>query len=500
MRMRLLLPIALLLISSLANGEPAVNSASVEAFVNMDGSVSLSYDMEVSNPAGSPPLDRIPVSFPSSEFKIDQVRAYRCDPKAGGQVEEGGAVQVEQEGREEIALPVLRHPDPQETTDVMVDLRAHPVLAGESGSVCVNTVLQDFVARDFHCSDSAYVPIRPTLFYTKAKNPSQIFLAIHLPEGIPAKAVLAQQEWPQNQIKVALPVQEENGHAVVRWNTRGYLGEVYWIAAIFPAGRIKTRKAYDGLQTEDRIVPLEILDLDAYIQEDGKVKLDYMLQIDNSGSCKPVDAVQFVLPGRPESVSATLNDKAVNVGPYPSINNNLLPYIGQNWYQAYNASLGTSRILPQQSATIHLKTTLIDELELFDAAQGTVSLIINPTASSSGTWRPGSHWTTRIHLPAGVSESDVYSISSKFTNKETTDGRVVVTWEQSESPMPVDVSFPLGSLQNVQWSITDPSQWLFVLKRHQQFPRTIRIILTVLIPIFLLIVTRILVGVRRVLR
>lgn len=497
MNKRLLLFLMVLLAPGIARANATVSSTAVDAVVNQDGSVSLFYQLELSNASGSAPVTSIPISLPSSQFQMEQVRATRCDAKVAQPAEQGGVVQVEQEGREEILLQAHRDPDPQATSDIVVDLGDHAILPGEAASLCVSAVVQDYVSHDPQCLDSAYVSARPTLYYGNAGQPAEIFVAIHLPPGVSPKEVLAQQEWPQDQIQASLPVQEENGQAVVRWHTKAVLSEVYWIAAIFPSGGIKLKKAFDGLQTDYRLVPLEVLSLDAYVQNDATVRLVYELEIDNSGSCKPVDIVQFVLPGRPEFMTGSLNGKPVPVHPTPTILDGLMPYVGHNWYEPVDAVLGTSKILPQQSGIVRLETRMAKEIELLDPDEGLVSLTINPTASASGTWKQGSHWTTRIHLPPGISESEVQPVTTRFMSKETVAGQVVLTWEQTTTPSPVDVSFPIGRMPDVQWNMGDPHQWLFVLKHHHQFPETTRIALIFLTPILLIVAMAVLVRVRR---
>ncbi|PWT92188.1 MAG: hypothetical protein C5B54_03960 [Acidobacteria bacterium] len=461
-----------LLIPCLAFANSAsVPSAALDAFVNQDGSVSLSYDIEISNPEGSDPLTSFTVSLPSSDFAVDQIHAFRCDPKTGMQTEQDGKMQAEQEGREQFPVAVSKHPDPQMDTEIVLDLKEQPIEPGTSGSICVNAPIRNNVSQDLHCPNYAYVTIRPTLYYGKKNELSDLTLNIHLPDGISASHVLAQQEWPREQMQYSVPVSAEDGHAVVHWNEKKPLNEIYWVAAIFPAGKTKLKKAYDGLQTEARIVPKETLELDAYVQEDGNERLIYALDIDNAGSCKSVDTIQFVLPGKPQSLSGSVNGKMVNVSPSNTVNDNLRLYMGNSWYRPYNANLGANKIAPGDKGTIRIETVVRNEVKLFDTKQSRLSVELNTIASASGYWRTDSSWTTRIHMPAGVSISDVDPSEMKVAEKETEEGHTVIQWKQTKSPAPVSVSFPMGNFKNIDWAGNDIDQWKFALLHYQRFPQ-----------------------------
>lgn len=469
--MRVATVIAVLCIAVVAVSESAVvvRSAQLDATVNRDGSVHLSYEIHVEIPEGTGPLTEFPLSLPSSAFQLDQVRAYRCDSEVSANPEQDTRLQAERERSTGVPLAVKRHPDPEMTTEILLDLQEHPVPPGGVAELCVDAVIPNFVFLDMICRNSAYVSVRPTLLYSGGHEPSDLFVNIHLPEGIDPETVMGQQEWPREQIIYSLPVETATGHAVVRWTAHKPLSEIYWIAAIFPATNIKTQKARDGLQTEIRLTPREDLDLEATVQDDGKVRLVYQLAIENRNSCKPVDSVQFVLPGRPESISASVNDRVIYPKPYPNIYDSLIPYIGHDWYRAYNVTLGAQQIAPGRSGTIQLRTTLVREIHLQDPKQETVSMVLNPTASASGSWTAGSRWTTRIRLPHGIPESEVQPLTTKFTRIETVDGQVVVSWEQKKEPAPVDVSFPMGNIRNIQWEPADPAQWLTVARHFNNF-------------------------------
>lgn len=468
------------------NAVVSVPSATVDAYANKDGSVTLSYSLEISNAKNAGPLTSFTVSIPSSTFQLDQIQAYRCDKTTGTQLEAGANIQAEAEEGRKVLLPVRRHPDPQLDTEIVVDLAQDAVQAGEAATLCVNAVLRDYIARDFVCADSAYVTIRPTLYYGGGKQDSEIFVNIHLPEGISADSVLAQQEWPQDQIKIWLPVNDEGGHSVVRWHEKARLTEIYWISAIFPAAGFHTKKAFDGFQTDTRLVPREILNVDASIQPDSQLRVDYELDVQNQHSCKPVDSVQVVLTGKPESMSAAYEDRPIPIAISGDIHDKMEPYIGTIWYQAADVDLKSAQIPPQKSGTIRIHTVQSPRIDLLDTQNGTVSVSLCPVASASGSWAPGSSWTTRIHFPRGISESQIFPITGG-ARKETVNDQVVVSWEQTREPAPVSVEFPIGNLRDVGWDIEEPGDWLYVVRNLEKFPQTRKTAIIFLSPVAIIL-------------
>jgi hypothetical protein len=454
-----------------------VSAAVLDAYVQHDGSVRFSYRLNILADGG--PVDSLVISLPTPSFRLDQIRAYRCD-EAGLPAERGGRLPLEKEGLAEKPLPVQRHPDPDHDTEFVVDLRAAEIPAGREGAVCADLSLPDYLRADHHCSDSAYVSVRPTLNFNGNKK-AEIFVNIHLPADVSEDRVLAQQEFPQEQIKPFLPVEKDLDHPVVRWHCHGPLGDVYWIAAIFPGKGFRLGTARDALQTDIRLIPRETLELNAYIRENGQVDLQYSLQLDNTGGCHPVDTVQFVLPGRPSSIRAEIDENAVEIRAWSDFSDRLRPFIGNQWYQAYNAILASKRIFPGQTATLRVDATVVDELFLSDPANGSVSFVLNATASAAGVWQEGSSWTTRIHMPAGVAENDVLPIDAPFASRQLVDRQVVVAWVQHDNPSPVGITFPLGRFRNVRSDYTDPAQWRFILTHHDQFPDAKKIVLTSLL-------------------
>lgn len=472
-----------LLIQSVAEAQLWVSTAILDAYPNRDGSVSLAYRLELPNTGQSSVENTFTLSLPTSKFQIENIHAYRCDVFPADQLEQSpSGLPVEKEYAKSELLQIRRHPDPDLNTEIVIDFGEHPLRPNETAELCVDAVVPDFIARDFICSDSAYVPIRPTLYYGTVNDDTDIFVNIHLPEGVPASRVLAQQEWPQPQIQNWLPVREENGHAVARWHKKATLSEIYWITAIFPAGDIKTKKPFDGLQTDIRLVPKETLNMDVTIEDDSSMRVNYDLDLENTGSCKPVDKVQLFLSGESRSISGNAGGDIVNLSRYPDVYPSLRPYLETTWFEAINAKLlPTSQIPPGKSGSLHIRSVQSGRIELTDPRTGTVSLALLPIASASGYWQPGSRWITRIHFPKDIS-ANLEPITPGST-KEIKNGMVVLTWDQTENPGPMTVHFPIGHLQNVNWNIEDKDHWLFVVKHAQHFPRSVRTAMILLTPI-----------------
>lgn len=373
------------LVHSIAEAQLYVSTAILDAYPNRDGSVSLAYRLELPNTGESSVEESFTLSLPSSKFRIEDIRAYRCDAFSQDQMEQSPTNNpVEKEFPKTELLPIRRHPDPQLDTEIVIGFGEHALRPNEMADLCIDAVIPDYIARDFICEDSAYVSIRPTLFYGKSNQDTDIFMNIHIPEGIPANRVLGQQEWPKEQVQTWLPVSEENGHAVVRWHSKARLSEIYWIAAIFPAGDFKTKPQFDGLQTETRVVPKETLSMDVTIHNDSTIRVTYDLEIENSGGCKPVDTVQLLLSGSPDSISATAGDDTVHLTQYPDIYPNLREHLGTTWYGAMNANLGRAKIAPGKNGTLRVRSVQSGRIELADARAGRASLTLVPIASASG--------------------------------------------------------------------------------------------------------------------
>ena len=441
-----------------------LKSEQLDAFVQRDGSVRLDYTFELFNESDVP-YGSFLVSLPTTTLDVQAVRAHRCDAASGTQVELG--VQLEQEGNVGSAVPVTADSS-DGLFDLTVNLRDEPLMPGQSARICVIVPLPGYVREDWECSKTAYVSVRPSIFFSDQAG--DLFVAIHMPQGVDPRLVLGQQEWPQEEIQFFLPVHEENGHPVVRWvgNTKNIHG-LYWIAALFPADGMPLEAKFDGLQTDVRVVPKEIVNADVFIQEDGLVRVVYEMEIDNSGSCRAVDSVQFVLTGKPRSVSAEQDGKSIPIEPSPDIIDRMEAHLGNKWYQAYDASLKTP-IASGKTGIIRVEALLEDEIELVDA-QGGAMVAFGVMATAKGYWQPGSRWTTRIHLPAGTTALETKPESPEFPLNENVEGHTSFLWEHTKAPEEVQVIFPLGKIQGAQWSIKEPKHWSFVLKNMRQYPK-----------------------------
>src|SRR5262249_42536641 len=142
-----------------------------------------------------------------------------------------------------------------------------------------------------------------------------------------------------------------------------------------------------------------------------------------------------------------------------------------SWYRPYNANLGTNKIAPGDKGTIRIETVVENEVKLLDTKQSRLSVELNTIASASGYWRIDSSWTTRIHLPAGISPTDVDPNEMKVAEKETEEGHTVIQWKRTKGPAPVSVSFPMGNFKNIDWDGNDIDQWKFALLHYHRFPQ-----------------------------
>lgn len=162
----------------------SVTSAALDAFVNRDGSVSLSYDVGLTNAGDSAPLTSFTISLPSSDFNVEQIRAWRCDGDSARSVERNPYEPAERESTIESTLPVRRHPDPDMNTEITLDLSQDPLGPGESGSLCVVVLIPNYVSKDLICSNSAYVSVRPTLYYGGNGGLSDVYVNLKTSSGI----------------------------------------------------------------------------------------------------------------------------------------------------------------------------------------------------------------------------------------------------------------------------------------------------------------------------
>ena len=185
-----------------------VPSVVFQVFVQPDGSAHLVYDIEFENLGSA--IDIVDIGVPTSDYQISNFSAT-----------------VDGESVTDIRPSEYVHPG------VEVHLRNKSISSGQSGTLHVEFTMPDMVYQDLTSKDLASMQITPTWFDSQfLVGPTDLEIAIHLPEGVTTD----QLKW---QNEAFSDVGTVNDRAVAVWLFNGtQLTGPHKVGISFPKGAV----------------------------------------------------------------------------------------------------------------------------------------------------------------------------------------------------------------------------------------------------------------------
>lgn len=120
-----------------------LNSMVANCFIELDGSVTIQYNLTITNNPGAKPIDWLDIAFPNKDYNINSVTAS----------ENGTAISKS-----------LISPSTAIAIGVQIDLRSHPLLAGQSAQFYVQGNNPNMIYGDYENQSMDSVEFYPTQF------------------------------------------------------------------------------------------------------------------------------------------------------------------------------------------------------------------------------------------------------------------------------------------------------------------------------------------------
>ena len=178
----------------------------VHLYINGDGTVNIVYDLTFANDPGASPIDVVDVGMPNSTYNLSEVKASIS------------------------GVPLTNIIDsPYVKPGIAVDLGAHAIPPGQSGTLHLEATVRDLIYQDSKDAEYASIEFAPTWFDSEfVYGPTRVEVNFHLPPGVTA-------EEPRYHDEPFTEAYFEDDRVVYSWAYEGASGDTQYVfGASFP--------------------------------------------------------------------------------------------------------------------------------------------------------------------------------------------------------------------------------------------------------------------------
>ena len=181
----------------------------------------------------------------------------------------------------------------------------------------------------------------------------------------------------------------------------------------------------DPVSAQDYRFTVPVYEVEAYLEDDGSLSINYIIEFENNPSADPIDFVDIGMP----NTSYNMNDIEARIGETPITDIESSPYVANG----FALGLGASAIPPGASGTVTVWIPNVKNI-LFPYEQGDrenyASFQFSPNwFDPSGDRSTSTEYRMTIILPNGVGDEEgVYYIPQNWPGEDTPDdiGRTAI--------------------------------------------------------------------------